>query len=394
MVFLNADIISSMRVAIDSGSKSSVLPTGVGVVTAMQIKALGAEARKIKNFQVDVFDFSENSEKLLDGKYDVVHYPYFHPFFVTLPPSILLRVSQGKFPRTVVTIHDVIPLIYPKYYPPGIKGKMRFLEQKRRLKDIDGVITVSETSKKDIVRFLNLPAAKIHAIYNAPLPFFRKEDDRNKLNEVARKYKLPNKFVLYLGDVYYSKNIPNLVRACKIAGLPLVIVGKQAKDIENNLDTNLEKLKGPQDWMRFLLGKPHPEQAHYRMVNELFDKVGVLRLGYIPDADLVSIYNLATVYCQPSLYEGFGLGVVHAFACGAPTVISKTQALVEIADKAALIADPRDPKDIALKIRMLFEDFSQRVELINRGFERVKNFSWEKNAKETIKVYKNLVISV
>src|SRR3989344_3104866 len=92
VVFLNADIISSMRVAIDSGSKSSVLPTGVGVVTAMQIKALGAEARKIKNFQVDVFDFSENSEKLLDGKYDVVHYPYFHPFFVTLPPSILLRV--------------------------------------------------------------------------------------------------------------------------------------------------------------------------------------------------------------------------------------------------------------------------------------------------------------
>jgi glycosyltransferase involved in cell wall biosynthesis len=256
---------------------------------------------------------------------------------------------------------------------------------------MDSVITVSETSKKDIVRFLNLPATKIHTIYNAPLPVFRKEDDRSKLNRVARKYRLSNKFVFYLGDVYYSKNIPNLVRACEIAKTPLVIVGKQVKDIENNLATDLKKINGPRDWVRFLLNKPHPEQAHYMNLKTLLtNNKNVYRLGYVPDEDLVAIMNLATVYCQPSLYEGFGLGVVHAFACGTPVVISRTQALSEVADKAALIADPRDPEDIASNIRILLEDAPLRAEFIKRGYERLKNFSWEKNAKETIKVYEKI----
>lgn len=369
-----------MKIAIDSGSGGSGLPSGIGVVTNELISFLQVEVKKTGGVKIDVFDFSENKEKLDSGDYDVVHYLFFHPFFVTLP--------EKKKTKMVVTIHDLIPLIYPKQYPSGIKGSLRLLEQKRRLKQIDAVITVSETSKKDIVRFLDVPAEKIHVTHWAPLPYFKKSDDRKKLNEIVGKYNLPNKFVLYLGDVYYSKNIPCLIEACGVAKLPLVIVGKQAKDIENNLSTDLEKLEGPQDWLRFLLGKPHPELSHYSLLKESFGKSNVQRLGYVPDDDLNAIMNLATVYCQPSFYEGFGMGIINAFACGTPVVISRTNALVEVAGGASLIADPKDPEEIANKITEILKNENTKKQLIEKGFERLKDFSWEKTAKETVKVYK------
>ena len=116
-----------------------------------------------------------------------------------------------------------------------------------------------------------------------------------------------------------------------------------------------------------------------------------MRLGFVPDADLVAIYNLATLYCQPSFYEGFGLPVLEAFACGAPVLISKTQALVEVAGDAAAVANPKDPKDIADKISKLIKSPIARVLLAKKGKKRIEKYSWDKTAKETAQLYRKVL---
>mgnify|MGYP001558649206 FL=1 len=183
---------------------------GVGFYTKELTKALGT------NKKVALVE-SEN-------KADVVHYPFFDLFFLTLP-------SKKKKP-VVVTVHDVIPLLYPKEYKPGIRGKAKFLIQKNRLKKVDAIITDSETSRKDIVRLLDIPKEKVFVTYLAPADRFRPITNHQSLIITRKEYNLPESFVLYVGDVNYNKNVQGLLRAFSlITNHPslitnLVLVGK------------------------------------------------------------------------------------------------------------------------------------------------------------------------
>jgi glycosyltransferase involved in cell wall biosynthesis len=233
---------------------------------------------------------------------------------------------------------------------PGIRGFAKLVINKYLIrKNVDAIITISETSKKDICRFLGVDPKIVHVIYLAPREIFKKL-------EIKKRYGLPNRFVLYVGDINYNKNIPNLVKACKIAKIPLVIAGKQAKEVES-LDLN------------------HAELKHLKNI----DWLGVLRLGFVPDSDLVAIYNLASVYVQPSFYEGFGLPVLEAVACATPVVAVKTQALVEILGDGINYADPRDPEKMA-----------QSILSPNKNIKLPRDYSWKKTAKETLKVYEDV----
>lgn len=301
--------------------------------------------------------------EFVESNYDIIHYPFFNPFFLTLP------VNNNV--KTVVTIHDLIPLIYPKHYPSGLKGSIRYRIQKMAIKKADAIITVSETSKKDIVRFLGVQAEKVFVTYEAAGEMFRKLEEGSWMSDVAKHYGLPERFVLYVGDINYNKNIGALLEACKIAKIPLVIVGKQAADLEK-------------------MDLSHPELFHLAGIKPLIIDHS-LRLGYVPDEDLVKIFNLAAVYCQPSFYEGFGLPVVQAFACGTPVVAAKTQALVEVADDAAFFVDPKDPKDISKGLQKVLGDEMLSKDLSKKGEKRAKNFSWDKTAKETRGVYKKVL---
>ncbi|MFV1917684.1 MAG: glycosyltransferase family 4 protein, partial [Patescibacteria group bacterium] len=401
--------MKQMRIAIDKGPLTSGHKVrGVGAYTREIIEALKKITKGKKDIKIKPLDFSTQNSKLPGlakrsqvpsgiwrsgvGKaqnFDLVHYTYFHPFFLTLPLKACLPV--GRPAKTVVTIHDLIQLIYPNQYPPGLQGKVRFQMQKYLIKKVDGIITVSETSKKDIVRFLGVPAGKIKVIYEAQREIFRKLEVRGqRLVNIKKKYGLPERFVLYVGDVNYNKNIMGLIEACKIAKIPLVICGKQAKDIEE-LGLGLDVLRGPMDWFRFLFNIPHPELAHFKdTLDEFQSNRNLIRPGFVPDKDLVAIYNLASVYCQPSFYEGFGLPVLEAMACGTPVVCAKTQALVEIAGDAALFADPQKPKDMAEKISELIRSAERENKLIKMGLQRVKIFSWRKAAEETVEVYKSV----
>ena len=355
-----------MKIAIDSGPlESGHKVRGVGVYTREIIEALGRITRNRKEIKIVPLDFSVQSSKLKAQNFDLKHYTYFNPFFLTLP---FVKTS-----KVVVTIHDVIPLLYPKQYPPGMKGKLKFLINKQLLKKIDGVIAPSETSKKDIVRFLGVPAEKIKVIYEAPREIFRKLEVRDqRLANIKKKYKLPKTFALYVGDVNYNKNLLNLAEACNISKIPLVLVGKQTTD--ENIDLS------------------HVEnQPFAEFLNRHGKSATILRLGYVPDEELVAIYNLALVYCQPSHYEGFGLSVLEAMAAGTPVVAAKTQALVEVAGGACLFANPIDPKDIATKLKEVIYDPQLRWQLIETGKVVVKKYSWEKTARDTLRVYRNIL---
>jgi glycosyltransferase involved in cell wall biosynthesis len=346
-----------MKVAIDMGPLvSGHAVRGIGVHTQILLNYL----RKIKDLEVKAVDFSKTDL----SKYDIAHYQSLRPYFWSLPFS--------KQTKIVLTIHDLIPLIYPEAYPPGVKGKIRYCVQKVLIKKVDAIITISETSKKDIVRFLGISPNKINVIYLAPRRIFKKMKVGSwKMNAVAKRYNLPKKFVLYVGDVNYNKNILNLAEASKIAKLPLVVVGKQV--VSDNFDrTNVEN----EHLVEFL--------------NKYKNDPNILRIGFIPDEDLVAIYNLAIVYCFPSFYEGFSLTILEAMACGTPVVASKIQAHTEIAGNAAFFVDPKDPKEIGSGIKKIIEDESLRKMLIENGLAKANDYSWAKVAKETYTVYEKV----
>ena len=368
-----------MRVAFDNQAKHSGHSVrGIGMMIGEQTKELLKESKKRRDVSINIVDFSKANL----SNYDIVHYPYFFPYTKTLPPQ-----KPAKY--EVVTIQDVIHLIYPKIYAPGLRGKINFYWQKMRLKKVDAIITISETSKKDIVRFLDINPDKIHVVYLAAKSVFKKISNRELLRKVQYKYKLPEKFVLYVGDVNYNKNVDTLVEACEIARIPLIIVGKQAVELHQNIQ-KLQDLKGPRDYVRYLFNIPHPEVSHFRKLSRLIRESNAACLGFVSDEDLACIYNLATIYCQPSFYEGFGLIVLEAFACETPVIISKTQALVEIAGDAAMIADPSNANDFASKIKELVLSDSTRIHYVRSGSERIKDFSWEKTARQMIEVYKTV----
>ncbi|MCL5090804.1 MAG: glycosyltransferase, partial [Patescibacteria group bacterium] len=202
----------------------------------------------LKNFQkVEILPFSQNESV---PQADLVHYPYFSPFSLTLPISL-----PDKF---VVTVHDLIPLVFPQAYPPGIKGKLKFEIQKFNLHKAKGIITDSYSSQSDISRFTGIAKEKIEVIYLAAGNHLKRISDQEILQKVKEKFNLPPKFVLYVNDVNYNKNLPGLVRACREVGIKLVVVGKQAVEkkfnaehIENKPLVEFNKLvQGKEDVLR------------------------------------------------------------------------------------------------------------------------------------------------
>jgi glycosyltransferase involved in cell wall biosynthesis len=369
-----------MRVAIDSGPLSGGHSIrGIGHVVKNLIDSL-QKYNNDKNIKIEPVDYLTADL----SQYDILHYTTFNPYFLNYP-----RI--GTFgSKIILTIHDLIPLIYQNQYPPGYKGLMRYQINKLFVKKADMVITASETAKKDIVRFLGIDPKKIKVIYWAADDIYKESSNVKALSDVRDIYKLPKKFVLYVGDVNYNKNLPILIEACSIIDVPLVLVGKQASKIDE-LTLSWKNISGPRDMVRSLFGKSHPELAHFEKLLSLIRSNNVITVGFVPASDIVAIYNLASVYCQPSYYEGFGLPVLEAFSCGVPVVISKTQALVELAKGGALIADPNSAEDFAEKISSLLKDSTDRLHLIRAGKTRSKEFLWEKTARNTIEVYKHLV---
>jgi glycosyltransferase involved in cell wall biosynthesis len=338
---------------VDKGINKIDSLRGIGVHTNELLKELKL---------IDELDVKVNSND--KEKSDIYHYPKFNPYVVNLPFS-----KRGKI---VLTIHDLIPLIYKNNYPSGLRGKFKFLLNKLLLNNVDKIITISNTSKKDIIRILNINHNKISVTYLAAKENFKKIIEEEKLVAVTKKYNLPKKFVLYVGDVNYNKNLFILAKACKKINIPLVIIGKQAAEL-NIPNNNVEN-------------KPFID-----FIKEFGKDKDIIRLGFVDDENIASVYNLATVYCQPSLYEGFSLPILEALNCGVPVVASKIQTHEEIFGDSVLYFDKNDYLDLAEKLNKVINDNNLRNELIEKGFQAIKKYSWKKTAKETLSVYKSLL---
>jgi glycosyltransferase involved in cell wall biosynthesis len=295
----------------------------------------------------------------------LVHYPYFDPFFITLP-------FTNKH-KTVVTVHDLTPLVFPDHFPAGIKGSISWQIQKWNLKKADAVITDSESSTRDVSRYTGIPVSRIHTVYLAAGEEFQRVDKGEiRIEKLRRKYNLPEKFVLYVGDVTWNKNLPRLVRAIKHINIPLVMVGKSL------VQTNFDKTN---TWNKDLV-----EVQKLTENDSMF-----IKLGFIPTEDLIDLYNLATVFAFPSIYEGFGLPVLEAMQSGCPVLTTKGGSLSEITGNAAYFVDQSSTESIVNGITKIFSDKDLQNELKKKGLDQAKKFNWKKTAEETSKVYKKIL---
>lgn len=303
------------------------------------------------------FFFSQGQE--IDKHVDIVHYPYFEPFFLTPFSKTLTRV---------ITVHDLTPLAFPKHFPVGIRGKFVWHIQKRNLLQSNRIITDSYASQKDIVKIAGVPKEKVGVAYLAAADEFKKLEKGKWEEKIRGKYKLPEKFVLYVGDVTWNKNLPRLIEAIKKINLPLVMIGKTL------IDTDFDAT--------------HPWNKDLVKVHKLIEGDNrFIRLGFVPTEDLVELYNIATLLVFPSVYEGFGLPILEAMQSGCPVVLSKESCMPEVGGDAGYYIDGYDTSNIANGIVEVFRNSKLQKELSEKGFLQSKKFSWKKTAEDTIKIY-------
>jgi glycosyltransferase involved in cell wall biosynthesis len=315
-------------------------------------------------FPENNYIFFSGEEKISEN-IDIIHYPYFEPF--SFPRSLRKKC------KTVITVHDLTPLVFPEAFPIGVRGFIAWNMQKLALKKADAIITDSQCSKNDIIKLTGIKESKTHVIYlSSGRKFVRLT--RGKLNEekIQRKYLLPKKFALYVGDVTWNKNLPRLIQAIKKTEIPLVMVGKSI--VEKNYDKN-------NAW-----------NNDRRIVQALMSNDNqIIPLGYVPEDDLVCLYNIATVFVMPSLYEGFGLPILEAMHCGCPVITTDRGSLPEIIDNAAYIVNGERIENIADGIKKVFENHKIQEDLSERGLRRANEFSWRKTAEQTIGVYSKVL---
>lgn len=324
-----------MNIAIDvSATQSAHAKRGVGIYTKNLVEALKRDKSGHS------YTFFTRKQKVPD-MVDVVHYPYFDPFFLTLP--------LNKPKPTVVTCHDLTPLVFPDKFPRGLRGSIKWQVQRMSLRGAARIIADSKTSKKDIARIAGISSGRIDVVYLAPAI--------KPVSGVNAKY--PKHYVLYVGDVNWNKNIPGLIRA--IGKRALVVVGSAF--VNDNL----------------------PET---RELNELIKetKANVIRTGYVSNTELAQLYGAADCLVMPSFYEGFGLPVLEAMTCGCPVVAADNSSLSEITGPAVRVTT--DPASIKEGIRKAIQG---RTALVTKGYEWVANFSWDKVARETVASYEKAV---
>lgn len=325
---------------------------GIGMYTRM----LASHLEQLPDIQV-VRNATLSELKL---KPSLIHFPFFDFFSSTLP---ILRATP-----TVVTIHDAIPLKFPAYYKPGIRGRFAFQRQKLLLKTVSAVITDSLSSKNDIAYHLGVPKEKIHVVYLAAHPQLAKQPI-SVVERVRARLSLPKEYILYVGDINYNKNIPQLIKALKFVpdSIHLACVGK-----------NFTKQSIPEwQWIETQVALSNVSDRVHFITDVLHDDLKTLG----------ALYTGAVCYVQPSLYEGFGLPVVEAMQCRCPVVSAANSSLIEVAGEHAVLTGTS-----ALELAQGVDDVlnwskTKRDKQVAGAYAWSQTFSWQRAAQETAAVY-------
>jgi glycosyltransferase involved in cell wall biosynthesis len=318
------------------------------------VTTLGGNFRAVKETAGN-YSLAEQVKIPLDlrrEKVDIFHAPhYVLPALVRCP--------------SVVTIHDCIHLMFPQYLPNRTALAYARTSITLAAKRSTRILTGSESAKRDILRFVDVPAGKIDVIYHACDPRFRATPDEEAVARVRERFQLQDQFVLYAGNVKPHKNLERLIEAFHIVRsrgldhLKLILIGD---DISKY--TALRRAV-------------HRHQLHKY----------VRFLGFLPLETLAVLYRLAAVFAFPSLSEGFGLPLLEAMASGTPVVTSSVSSLPEVAGDAAVLVDPYDASSIADGIYRVLTDDTLRQDLKRRGLERATQFSWESSVRRVREIY-------
>ncbi|OGC74297.1 MAG: hypothetical protein A2145_04775 [candidate division Zixibacteria bacterium RBG_16_40_9] len=268
--------------------------------------------------------------------------------------------------KKVVSIHDLIHLKFPQNLP----NRRAYIYAKfmigQAIKKADKILAGSENTKNDMVEIFKTKAEKIEVIYYGVDEIFKPLKGQNLLENFKNKYKLTNKYILYSGSIRKHKNLENALRAyalLKDESYHLVIAGVGLQN-QKDLEPLLNELK-------------------------IAEKVKIT--PFLDYSELVLLYNSASVLFFPTLYEGFGLPVLEAMACGIPVISSNNSSIAEVSAEAAILVDPLNLKKMADALEKVLEETSLRQRMVSLGLERAKIFSWEKTAQATLRVYRELL---
>jgi glycosyltransferase involved in cell wall biosynthesis len=290
---------------------------------------------------------------LFTGALDIFHSPDF-----VLPP-----VQRA---RTIVTVHDLSFLRYPEYAARGLVAYLSAVVP-RSLRRADLILADSEWTRQDVVNLLGIAAEKITVVPAGVGPEYRVISDLPLLEAVRQRYRLPARFVLHVGTLEPRKNLVRLIEAFRALA-----------DVEP--ETRLV-LVGGKGWL-------------YEDIFAGVERLGlgdrVVFPGYVAEADLPAVYNLAAVLAYPSLYEGFGIPPLEAMACGVPVVCSSSSSLPEVVGDAAMMVQPTETDALAGALQRALMDDTLRAQLRQRGLARARHFTWQAAARKLLAAYNRL----
>lgn len=267
-----------------------------------------------------------------------------------------------KETKKVVTIHDLIFLRQPEWYPL-IDRNTYYRKCRFACKEADAIVAVSEQTKKDIQYYFNTDTAKIKVVYQSCDEFFYVRAEDFILEDFRKRKNLPEKYILYVGTVEERKNLLTLVKAMtKVSDVPLVVIGRKKK--------------------------------YFEKVQEFMARNKVQSKIIFPDSsfanDLSLYYKCASVFVYPSYYEGFGIPVIEALLSGVPVITSNTSALPEAGGISSLYVNPHDEGDLAEKINSVLNNEVLRKKMVADGSEYVKRFHPKTTSSEMMNLYKTI----
>jgi glycosyltransferase involved in cell wall biosynthesis len=321
---------------------------------------------------------SKDNFKIVEVKQSL--YPIWEQYY--LPKTIkkynieLLHCTSNTAPISlkiplILTLHDIIYLEkwnFTEGTSYQITGNLyRRWNVPKVVKLAKHIITVSDFEKNRISEYFNLNTSQISTAYNGVGNHFKRIDDAEILKSIRDKYNLPSSYFFFLGNTDPKKNVIGVLKA-------LSILKKSGK-----LYSKLLMLDIDRKYLNDLLKQINDET--------LIDDI--VFCGYVPNIDLPAIYSQANLFLYPSLRESFGIPLLEAMACGVPVITSNTSSMPEVAGNAAVYVNPFNADDIANAIFDLDKDKQKQSELITNGLNRIKNFTWKKNAELTIKMYEN-----
>ncbi|NEZ47388.1 glycosyltransferase family 4 protein [Clostridium niameyense] len=369
-----------MKISIDARGINWYKGTGIGTYTENILKYM---INKNSNYFFNIYwaggnynNFKKHNTNILltSKKYSRFFEQCYFPNNINkLKPDIYhipqngIGLCENINCKIVVTIHDLIPYIMPETVGKGYLNK--FLREMPKIMYLsDKIITVSQHSKNDILKFFPMDEKKVKVIPLAAGKKYKPLEKNKCLNLLKHKYKIDCPFILYIGGFSPRKNVKSLIISfSKIYNklqnkYKLVIIGAK-KDEGNKL---------------------------LELTNKLKIASNIIFTDFVPEKDLPIFYNACSAFVYPSLYEGFGLPPLEAMSCGAPVITSNTSSIPEVVGDSCITIDPLNTDDMINSLENLLNNEALQRKLSKNGYERSKLFSWEKTSKLTLDLYNEL----